>query len=173
MGYGQFWCRGCRKVYRTRPLPEGVVAAPVAGGPGDRPYELLTLSTPHFVEDVSFPTTPGAHPSSNGEMTVEARADVRFPNPTEPKPELIVNGNDITMDGTTYHLDDAPAAFVQALAGAKPRDWVPGTKMSNAVQPRPDRVFKRLPGCLRARIESEPGKGYRFRPGVAYASYAK
>jgi hypothetical protein len=48
---------------------------------------------------------------------------------------------------------------------AGPGVWVAGREMGVAVQPRPDRVFKKLPKPIRAEIESKPAAGYRIRPG--------
>ena len=64
LGFGWYWCRGpgCRTVYRTRPLPEGVIAAPTTRGPDDRPYTFFQVATPHHVVDLTLPATPRPGP---------------------------------------------------------------------------------------------------------------
>jgi hypothetical protein len=69
------------------------------------------------------------------------------------------------VDGITYRLDDGSTAFVKALVDAGPGGWVAGSEMGVAVQPHPWRVFKKLPGPIRAKIESKTGAGYRIRRG--------
>jgi hypothetical protein len=77
---------------------------------------------------------------------------------------LSVEGDDVTVDGTTYCLPSDQAAFVKELVDAGPGNWVSGQMMGEAVQPRPDRVFKRLPKPVTSKLESRDGVGYRIRP---------
>jgi hypothetical protein len=76
--------------------------------------------------------------------------------------EISIDGNEVSLAGKTYSLPDDQAAFIQALVAARPGVWVPGPQMGEMVQPRPDRVFKKLPEPIRAKIESGRGKGFRF-----------
>jgi hypothetical protein len=92
----------------------------------------------------------------------EARTGISPPGPPKPELGLSVSGNDVTVDGVTYQLDDARAAFVKELVDAVPGVWVSGSEMGTMVQPRPDRVFAKLPEPIRAKIGSETGKGYRI-----------
>jgi hypothetical protein len=84
--------------------------------------------------------------------------------PPGPKIVLSIKGNDVTVDGITHHLDDSPAAFVQELVDAGVGVWRSGRTMGEAVQPRPDRVYKKLPEAIRGKLESRDGLGYRIRP---------
>src|SRR5262249_42122112 len=86
---------------------------------------------------------------------------------------ISVSGNDVTVDGTTYHLHDAQAAFVKALQDAGAGVFVSGGMMGVAVQPHPERGFAKVPESIRAKIEAKPGAGYRIRPGVATPPYPK
>jgi hypothetical protein len=82
---------------------------------------------------------------------------------TRPVPGLSINGNAVTVGGTTYSLEDSQAGFVQALVDKGPGVWVAGPEMGISVQPRPDRVFATLPDPIRTKIESKTGAGYRIR----------
>jgi len=83
-------------------------------------------------------------------------------SPPTPGPEVSITGNEATIDGKVYVLDEPQAAFFQALANAGPGVWVVGPEMGQMVQPRPDRVYKKLPESIKAKIESST-KGYRIR----------
>jgi hypothetical protein len=82
----------------------------------------------------------------------------------EQKPGLEISGNEATVDGKTYVLEDRQAAFIRALAEAGPGVWVAGREMGVMAQPHPERIFAKLPEAIRAKIESKPGAGYRLRP---------
>jgi hypothetical protein len=83
---------------------------------------------------------------------------------TLPRPALSIDGNEVTVDGKVYPLDDSQAAFVLALAEGGPGVWVAGRAMGIAVQPHPERIYAKLPQPIREKIESKPGAGYRIRP---------
>jgi hypothetical protein len=88
---------------------------------------------------------------------------------------LTIDGNRANFNGDIYILEDGEAAFLQALVEAGSGHWVSGTEMGEMVQPRPDRVYKKLKKrCVWAGdiIRSGP-KGYRIRLGVATPIHVK
>jgi hypothetical protein len=81
--------------------------------------------------------------------------------PPVPLPGLSIMGNEVTVDGKVYVVNDPQAAFVQALVNEGPKVWVVGREMGDMVQPRPDRVYKTLPDSIKAKIKSS-SKGYKL-----------
>jgi hypothetical protein len=96
-------------------------------------------------------------PESGSEGTPKSATEAR-------NERITVTGNQVTINGVVYSVTDGGAAFCKALADADVGVWVAGSKMGQMVQPRPDRVFKKLPEEIRALIESKDAKGYRLKP---------
>jgi hypothetical protein len=96
--------------------------------------------------------------------------------PNVSRPKISITGKDVNVNGTVYVLDDGGAAFVRELIEAGPGHWVSGPEMGEMVQPRPDRVFKKLRETHKAiadLIQSGGPKGYRLKPDVITPTNAK
>jgi hypothetical protein len=117
---------------------------------------LVDLDDYFGLVPVELPTGENA-PESGSEATPKSATEAR-------DRRITVKENLVTVNGTTYRVSDGEAAFCRALTSAGPGVWVAGREMGELVQPRPDRVFKKLPEEIRALIESKDAKGYRLKP---------
>jgi hypothetical protein len=113
LGCGWYWCRspGCRTVYKTKPLPQGVIATPLAGGPDDPPYTFLTVFTPHYIED--YPPTPEPKPGPRA-------------NECERESNLRPSGVGVGGASASVRLTDRQELILKAitdLAGSNAGPW--------------------------------------------------
>ena len=87
-------------------------------------------------------------------------------NEQRPRPwvALSADGRTVTYRGKTYPLTEDQAHVLRCLIEARGA-WVPGKSMKLSPQTgeRPDKIVKRLPAPIRARIESKRGVGSRLR----------
>jgi hypothetical protein len=72
--YGIYWCDKCRIQIKTEELPQGVIIVPVACAPDFEgpPFEILTVSGPYTVTDLTKKSTP---PVSEGLSTLRGAKD--------------------------------------------------------------------------------------------------
>jgi hypothetical protein len=94
---------------------------------------------------------------------------------TEKANRLTIDGNRANFNGYIYILESDETAFLQALVEAGSGHWVCGTDMGPMVQPRPDRIWKKLKNrhnWAEAIIESG-SRGYRIKSDVATPTHVK
>jgi hypothetical protein len=109
---------------------------------------------------------------------LEDRPEMKRAEPSQDagRDRLFVDGDQVNFNGRIYVLENVESAFLGELVNAGPGHWVPGPSMGPMVQPRPDRVYKRLKkkySWIKTVSESKRPHGYRLKPDVITPANAK